>query len=233
VTEVFHRFRVVALFGATLYAASCAESSPVEPTAELTTGAVRYELVAGDQQSAPAGSELPSPLVVRVTDAAGAAVAGQIVNWVITEGSGSVFAGTAVTDDQGMAREWWTLGTAAGENALEVRAVDSATGEPLVFGRFQATGVDSTATELPPPAPSAISVSARPYKVKGQQKVDLGWAGAAGATVDIVRDGSPLVSTANDGSHLDEIDRKGSGSYRYRVCEAGSSVCSAEVQVNF
>ncbi|HEX6070583.1 MAG TPA: Ig-like domain-containing protein [Longimicrobiaceae bacterium] len=217
---------------AILAVAACTDPSSVDPSTALVVGSARYEIVSGDQQSAPAGAELPAPLVVRVTNASGAAVPGQLVNWVITEGDGSVFAGRAITDEQGVAHEWWTLGATPGPNALEVRAVDSGTGEALVFGRFRATGTDSTVAEEPAP-PTTISVSARSYKVKGLQKVDLGWSGASSSSVDIHRDGGLLVRSPNDGSHLDHIDRKGTGSYRYRVCEVGGTVCSGEVQVNF
>jgi hypothetical protein len=217
---------------AILAVAACTDPSSVDLSTALVAGSARYEIVSGDQQSAPAGAELPAPLVVRVTDASGAAVPGQLVNWVVTEGDGAVFAGRSITDEEGIAQEWWTLGATPGTNALEVRAVDSGTGEAVVFGRFRATGTDSTATEEPAP-PATISISARSYKVKGLQKVELGWSGAGSASVDIHRDGGVLVRAPNDGSHVDHIDRKGSASDRYRVCEADGSSCSAEVQVNF
>lgn len=83
-----------------------------------------------------------------------------------------------------------------------------------------------------PPPP--ISLSARGYKVKGRQRVDLTWSGATSAEVDIRRNGLPLATTANDTSYTDNIDQKGSGTYRYVLCEAGSSTkCSAEVTVTF
>jgi hypothetical protein len=82
-------------------------------------------------------------------------------------------------------------------------------------------------------APSGILLSARGYKVKGKQRVDLTWSGAAGANVDVFRNDAKLVTTANDGAYTDNINKNGSGSYRYRVCEAGTSTCSAEVLVTF
>ena len=227
-----HRTGMAVSMAAILSVAACTDPSSVDLSTALVVGSARFEIVSGDQQSAPAGAELPAPLVVRVTSASGAPVAGQLVNWVITEGGGSVFAGRAITDEEGVAHEWWTLGGNPGPNGLEVRAVDSGTGEALVFGRFRATGTDSTVTEEPAP-PATISISARSYKVKGLQKVELGWAGAGTAAVEIHRDGRLLLQSPNDGKHIDDINRKGSGSYRYRVCEVGGAACSAEVQVNF
>jgi thermitase len=71
------------------------------------------------------------------------------------------------------------------------------------------------------------------YKVKGRQKADLTWSGATSDNVDIYRDGAPIVTTANDGFHTDNIDQVGGGSYTYQVCEAGTSTCSNEATVTF
>jgi hypothetical protein len=85
----------------------------------------------------------------------------------------------------------------------------------------------------PDPDPSAISLTVNAYKVKGLQKADLTWSGATSAEVDIYRDGTPVVTTANDGFHMDNIDQKGGGSYAYRVCEANTGVCSNDYAISF
>jgi hypothetical protein len=101
----------------------------------------RLDVVSGDLQTAEVGTELPQPLVVKVTSAKGKPVAGQIVNFRVVSGGGSVFAGTAQTNADGMAQERWTLGTVSRDTQrVEVRAVDPATGQPLVFGTFRAVG---------------------------------------------------------------------------------------------
>ncbi|HEX9936136.1 MAG TPA: hypothetical protein VGB15_03410, partial [Longimicrobium sp.] len=68
----------------------------------------RLDVVAGNNQQGTVARELASPLVVRVVDAAGKAVRGQVVNFVVVSGGGSVFAGTAVTNHDGVAQERWT-----------------------------------------------------------------------------------------------------------------------------
>lgn len=99
------------------------------------------QIVSGEAQEGVVGQELAEPLVVRVVDDNGQPVPGQLVNWVVTAGGGHVFAGAALTNAQGIAQERWTLGTSTEvENRLEVRAVDSETGERLVFARFTARG---------------------------------------------------------------------------------------------
>lgn len=106
------------------------------------------DLVSGNNQIDTVGQELTNPIVVQLLDSLGRAVSATIVNFVVVEGEGSVFAGAALTSSEGVAQERWTLGTIAGENVLEVRAVDANTGEPLVFGRFEATAIPGPATDL-------------------------------------------------------------------------------------
>jgi hypothetical protein len=99
------------------------------------------QVLAGGEQEGVVGEELPQAVVVRVTDAQGEAVSGLLVNFVVTKGGGSVFAGSAQTTAAGEARERWTLGPTAGEQILEARAVDQTTGDPIVFGQITATAV--------------------------------------------------------------------------------------------
>lgn len=108
------------------------------------------ELTDGDQQSGTVGGELPVALTARALDAQGAPVVGVVLNFRVTAGEGSVFAGSAATDASGVARERWTLGPRAGVQRLEVRAVD-ASGMPIVYARFEAVAapdVPATVTLL-------------------------------------------------------------------------------------
>ncbi len=106
-------------------------------------------VVAGDQQSAEVATQLPTPLVVRVLDAEGRAVTGQVVSFRVTAGGGSVFAGATATNDSGVARERWTLGTSSADSQrVEARAVDSHSGEALTFAVFRATALPGPAAHL-------------------------------------------------------------------------------------
>lgn len=95
-----------------------------------------------------------------------------------------------------------------------------------------ASGEASKSVTVSAPSDSAITLSAIGYKVKGLQKADLTWSGATSANVDVVR-GSSVITTANDGTYTDNINVKGGGSYTYKVCETGTSICSNEVTVIF
>ncbi|HEU0015749.1 MAG TPA: Ig-like domain-containing protein, partial [Longimicrobium sp.] len=113
------------------------------------------DIVSGDDQTATVGTELPQALVVRVLDDDGDPVPDQVVNFVVTAGGGSVFAGTAITDDNGEARERWTLGTVAGDTQyVQARAVNSA-GQALVFGTFSAVGTPGNPAAVTPVGPAA------------------------------------------------------------------------------
>jgi hypothetical protein len=58
-------------------------------------------------------------------------------------------------------------------------------------------------------------------------RVHLTWSGATTSTVDLFRNGTKLVTTANDGDHVDAV---ASGTYQYRLCNLGSTtICSAQV----
>jgi hypothetical protein len=128
----------------------CGIVSACDPPATAGPGAeeaLSLAIVSGDSQVGDPGAELPEPLTARVLDARGRPVRDQLVNFQVTHGGGSVFAGAALSDHDGVVREWWTLGPNPGENRLEARAVDPATGEKLVFATFHAIA-------QAPPAPA-------------------------------------------------------------------------------
>ncbi len=126
---------------------SCSKSDTI-PTGEVAS----VQIVSGNGQTGFAGEELPEAVVVRVTDSAGAPISGQIVNFRVTEGGGSVFAGSAISDVSGLARERWTLGEVSGfqpvAQKLEARAVDSRTGAAIVLATFEATAIARPPTGL-------------------------------------------------------------------------------------
>lgn len=119
------------------------------------------EVIQGDGQVDTVGQQLPVPIRIVVLDTAVASgapgamgsaapptpVPGQLVNFVVVSGGGSVFAGAALTDSAGHAQELWTLGGSAGTQCLEARAVDQETGEPITFAQVCATGVPGPMTQ--------------------------------------------------------------------------------------
>jgi hypothetical protein len=133
------RLRSATVLGLCLIAASCQDGPTVSKTDPVGPPAAVL-IVSGNEQPALVGQELPAPLVVKVVDANNRPVQGHAVNFKVVSGGGSVFAGTAITNAAGEARERWTLGTTtAAPQRVEVRAVNSATGEAIVYAVFTAT----------------------------------------------------------------------------------------------
>ncbi len=151
---------------------------------------------------------------------------------VVLDGSGSM-------DPDGTIQSyaWIEGGTqiAGGVNPTVPFVVGTHTITLQVTDNDGATDSDQVVVTVDPPsgAGGGISLSATGYKVKGMQTVDLTWGGAASTNVDVYRDGIVRATTANDGSYTDNINQRGSGSYIYKVCEAGTATCSGTATVGF
>jgi hypothetical protein len=97
----------------------------------LPASANGLSIVSGDNQSAPAGSALPAPLIVKVTDAFGNPVSGVTITWATASG-GSLSASTTQTGDDGQTSVQVTLGTTAGAQTVTASA-EGLAGSPLTF----------------------------------------------------------------------------------------------------
>jgi subtilisin family serine protease len=88
--------------------------------------------------------------------------------------------------------------------------------------------------EPPPPPPSGFTLSATGTKVQGRHRVTLSWAGASASTVDIFRNNGKIATvSATATPYTDNIGARGSATYTYRVCHAGTSTCSNNATVVF
>ena len=76
------------------------------------------------------------------------------------------------------------------------------------------------------------TLTARGRKNKGLQAVDLSWNGISGTSLDVYRN-STKWTTPNDGTETDALNKKGSATYTYKVCAAGTSTCSNTATVVF
>ena len=111
------------------------------PTEREPATVASMDVVSGNHQVDTVGTELAAPLVVKVVDTEGQPFPGQLVNFRVVAGGGSVFAGSSITNAEGIARERWTLGTTAGDTQrVEARAINNETGEALRFAIFTAVG---------------------------------------------------------------------------------------------
>ena len=84
-----------------------------------------------------------------------------------------------------------------------------------------------------PPPPSGITLAARGRYVWFYSVVDLTWANAQGANVDVYVNGSYGATTANDGAQSFNLGWGATGTYTFVVCETNSSRCSPGASVTF
>src|SRR6266516_72068 len=190
------RLSSLARLAGLLVLASCV--APVDT--DQAVGPLSLSVVSGNNQSEPPGTELPNPLVALVEDSRGHAVKGQIVNFVVVSGGGSVFAGAAITGADGIVQERWTLGS-AGPQQVEARAIDNATGAKLTFAIFTAT-----LTDMAPPVVTEVAtsptdpVSGSPFDLTAVvNDAATGGSHIAGATY-AVDGGTPVAMVAQDGA---------------------------------
>ncbi len=112
--------------------------------------ATKLELVSGDKQTATVGSELSSPIVVKVTDQNGSAFKDAKVTVTVTEGSvlGGGTTTDVTTDVDGQASVRWTLGTTVGEQKLTVKAFKADGTSPLTGSSFEVKATGDAATVI-------------------------------------------------------------------------------------
>ena len=182
--------------------ASCI--APVD--SDLAVGPLSLSVVSGNDQSGPPGTELPNPIVARVEDSRGRAVKGQIVNFRVLSGGGSVFAGVAISGMDGVVQERWTLG-ASGPQRVEARAVDNTTGAKLTFATFNAgvTDVQAPVVTGVTTSPSTVTVGVQFDLTAVVSDAATGGSNIAGATFTL-DGGGPTAMAAADGAFDQPIE---------------------------
>ena len=137
--------------------ASVVGLTPVVFTATAKADTVAFvALLTGGGQAGAVGSQLPTPITIKVTDPFGNAVANAPVNFVDSlAGGGTVTVRSANTAADGTASTLWTLGNRAGGQLLRVRQGSSAATVTLnvsatvafsevYVGNFMACGISAT-----------------------------------------------------------------------------------------
>lgn len=185
---------------------------------------LQMQVVAGAGQVGVPGEPLPDPLVVRVVNQLGNAKQNQIVNFVVVEGGGSVFAGSSLTNAEGTAQEIWTLGHDDGVQRVEARAVNPKTGEGQVFAVFEANaGEPALPLQLSPDTLkfTALSDTLRLTATGGAGTGGLQWSGYTWSSRD------PTVATVDDEGL---VQSRGSGQ-TWVVASYGAEADSARIEV--
>jgi hypothetical protein len=140
------------------------------------------------------------------------------------------FDGSGSTDPEGSSLTYaWNLGDGAAASGAKISHTYSRAGNYTVTltvtDTAGATGSESKAV-------NPISLNARGYKQNGVQKVDLSWSGPSGASFDVYRNGAK-IATIQATAYTDNLNRRGSETYTYRVCAPAQSTCSNDASVSF
>lgn len=142
----------------------------------------------------------------------------------------------ASSDSDGAIASWnWSFGDSTGSVLQNPTHSYSAGGTYLVTLTVTDNGgaSNSSSQNVTVTPASGFSLSALGYKVKGLQKADLTWSGAPAGSIDIFRNGSKLTTVSGGTTFTDNINSRGSGTYIYQVCQAGTSNCSNTATVVF
>jgi uncharacterized protein YjdB len=139
------------------------------------------------------GTSLREPLVVKVMDARGRAVAGEIVTWATSQGSMTPL--RTATDAEGLARAGWTLGNRAGSQTATA-TVSTALGVSTV--RFIASAAAGPVASLGV-SPNAVSLSVGQSRTLNTVRADAYGNPITGGTVSWSTSAPGLVSVDANG----------------------------------
>ena len=154
-------------------------------------------------------------------------------------GAACTFTNTSTDPGGSVASSRWTFGDGQTSTVASPSHTYAAGGTySVALTVTDDKGATNGVTESVAVAPFTLTASGS--KVKGNQVVELKWTSVTAARVDYYRDGvvipgsSPSPQSATTGAYTDNLNRKGGGSYKYKVCTTGSTaVCSAEQTVTF
>ena len=180
-------------------------------TATASPGSVAtFALVAGNEQTAPAGSVLPDSLAVRAIDGSGNPVPGLLVHWSTT-GGGTVSSDQVPTGTDGRSAVRRTLGPTAGDQTT-IASANQAPGSPITFVATAAAGSAAAfaITTQPASVASAGAVLSRQPSV--QLRDNLGNpVRQQGLMVTVDLGSGPGATLAGD--HTQPTDASGAASF--------------------
>jgi hypothetical protein len=138
------------------FLAACSSGGNTEPNPDpVGRPELHLDVIAdGVHPEAPVGSILPGSIVIRVTQRVVKngvlqfePAPAQLVNFAASDG-GSVFVTAGFTNELGEVLNQWTLGTKAGVQRLEARAMDPETGEALTLGFVEAEATPGPVVQI-------------------------------------------------------------------------------------
>jgi PKD repeat protein len=140
------------------------------------------------------------------------------------------------SDPDGSVVSWsWAFGDGATSTAQNPTRTYAAAGTYsvglTVTDNAGATGQRSKSVTVTAPTGITLTVSGRSDATT--QYMTLDWTGARGTSVDVYRNGAKISVQANDGHYVNTRAFTGPATYIYKLCEAGTTVCSNQATVEF
>lgn len=187
------RVPAASVAAACLLSASCGGGDLVLPA---DTSPAAIERVGGNGQSGPPGSELPDPIVVKVTDDGERPVPGVRVAFELGAGAqgGSTTPDTALTDAGGEASATWVLGDGVGEQEVNAEVV----GAGLAVVSFTASAVQV----VPAPSAERSSVTASPASIEAVTGVSIITVTVRDGRGDVVAGATVTLEATGEGNLL-------------------------------
>ena len=141
------------------------------------------------------------------------------------------------TDADGTLTAWhWNFGDGGTSTSRSPSHLYAAPGTYTVALTVtdNAAATHSRSASVTVTATASIVLTATGREDAERQYMTLRWTGAVGPTVDIYRNGARVVTgTPNDGRQTINRKTTAPATYRLKICQAGSTICSNEVTLVF
>jgi PKD repeat protein len=140
------------------------------------------------------------------------------------------FGGGASSDPDGTIQTYsWDLGDGASASG---KTVSHSYAQPRSYSVTLTVTDNGGASASTASTVSPITLTARGYKLQGLEEADLSWSGLSGASFDVYRDGA-RIGTVQASAYTDNINKRGSATYTYRLCALTTALCSNDAKVSF
>src|SRR5439155_1269161 len=145
--------------GYTLRATTSGLTVTSAPFTIVAGTATQIAINAGNDQTVPAGTDVPVAPSVIVRDAHGNPVAGVSVSFAVAPGNGTITGASQTTNASGIATVTsWTLGTTVGTNTLRATS-QGLNGSPVIFTATSRPAAPSASRSLVSVTPGVITAS--------------------------------------------------------------------------